>query len=123
MGCPVIPGLYPDENCVFALWATGHGPNSSETRMVFCDTESAYQIRRGFRFHGCWKTSQTALPAATFAGIIEWLEMIAIPLVVEPQGSMSDGATRGFAYNKWEQIVIHLVLSTRGMEATRPMVW
>jgi hypothetical protein len=97
-----IPGVYPDEYFCFTLWSIGHGPNCSETWVVFHDTETNYQIRQCYRFCGCWKTSQTNLPAAIFAGIIERLEMISIPLIAEPQGAMCDGDTSGFIYNRGE---------------------
>jgi hypothetical protein len=34
---------------------------------------------------GMWTTRQTSLPAATFAGIIERLELISSALIAEPE--------------------------------------
>jgi hypothetical protein len=116
-----IPDVYPDEYFVFALWSIGHGPNSSDSWVVFHDTETDYQIRQAYRFYGSsWKISQTTLPGATFAGIIERLEAVSIPLVAEPQGAMLDGATSGFCLNRGEQVV--LVTWYYPPEEWRPLV-
>jgi len=61
-----IPGVYENERPCLALWSIGHGPNSSDTWIVFQNAHGDnYEVRRGYRFHGPWKISQTKLPAAT----------------------------------------------------------
>ena len=56
-------------------------------------------VRYAFRCGGLsWETKETSLPGATYAGIIERLELISVPLIAEPQGAMCDGATSGFWY-------------------------
>ena len=37
-----------------------------------------------------WDTRETSLPGPTYAGIIERLELISIPLVATPQGAICD---------------------------------
>jgi len=92
---------------LFALWLIGHGPNSSSSWVVFHNAELDYAVRHVRSFGGApWKTSQARLPAATFAGVIERLEGISIPLAAEPQGMYLDGGTSGFAYCRGEQIVM-----------------
>ena len=57
---------------------------------------------------GCgdpWETRETSLPGATYAGVIERLELISIPLVATPQGAMCDGATCGFWYGGDDQAI------------------
>ena len=99
MSFPSIPGVYEGERPCLALWSIGHGPSIDHTRVVFHDTQSDYLIRYGLRPCGsCWEISQAKLPGPTYAGIIERLELISIPLVAAPQGAMCDGATCGFWY-------------------------
>jgi hypothetical protein len=45
-----------------------------------------------------WETRETSLPDPIYAGIIERLELISIPLVATPQGVIVDGSTSGFWY-------------------------
>jgi hypothetical protein len=43
-------------------------------------------VRYAFQCGGfSWETKETSLPGATYAGIIERLELISIPLIAQPQ--------------------------------------
>jgi len=101
-----IPGLYENERPCLALWSIGHGPSYSSARIVFPGLKSDFLLRHVTRGGGDpWETRETALPGPTYAGIIERLELISIPLVATPQGGMCDGATCGFWYGGYDQAI------------------
>ena len=101
-----IPGLYANERPYLALWSFGHGPSFSSAWIVFPGLKSDFLLRYVTSGDGDpWETRETSLPGPTYAGIIERLELISIPLVATPQGAMCDGATCGFWYGGYDQTI------------------
>jgi hypothetical protein len=62
-------------------------------------------LRHTEGFHPPFQTTECKLSAATFAGIVERLEMISVPLIAHPQGMMCDGSVVGFMYGGGDQKV------------------
>ena len=104
----IIPGLFPDEYFQFALWSIGHGSfnRGSTAWVVFHHTKTDYLIREASRFAGNdWEIRQAKLPSPSFAGILERLETVSIPLLTTSEGELEDGSTSGFCLPKGRQVV------------------
>ena len=95
-----IPGCYPDEHPILALWVEGghiHARWSAWT--VHCRQEESLLLRHTEGFWPPFKTREGELSATTYAGIIERLELISIPLISRPLGCMTDASHAGVAYS------------------------
>jgi len=97
-----IPGVYPHEYApLLAVWVEGgHHMSRWSAWTVHCtQEEESLLLRHTEGFFPPFQTTECKLAAATFAGIIERLEMISVPLVAEPHVVVTDGSFVGMAYN------------------------
>jgi hypothetical protein len=66
---------------------------------VHCTQEPGYLLRHTEGHFPPFRTRECELPAATYAGIIERLEMISVPLIAQPHVVVTDGSFVGMAYS------------------------
>ena len=79
----------------------------SSTWVVFHHTETDFLVREGSRFlRSNWELRQATLPSPTFAGILERLETVSIPLLATPESMICDGTISGLCLNRGEQTVL-----------------
>jgi hypothetical protein len=102
-----FPGIYSDEHPILALWVRGdHHLCASYTWTVHNGPQEGYVLRHTSGFSPPFRTRECERPAATYAGIIERLEAISIPLIAEPKSWMCEAAVIGFMYaSVFDQVV------------------
>jgi hypothetical protein len=102
-----IPGAYPGEHPILALWVEGgHIHSCWSAWTVHCSgSQDSYLLRHVEGFEPPLKTRECELPAATYAGVIERLETISVPLVAHSHVAMTDASHAGIAYRGGSQPV------------------
>jgi len=103
-----IPGTYPGEHPILALWVEGghiHSRWSAWTVHHTSEEEDSYLLRHTEGFLPPFQTTECKLAAATFAGIVERLETISVPLIAHSHVMLCDGSYVGMAYQGGSQPV------------------
>jgi hypothetical protein len=102
-----IPGAYPGEYPILAVWTEGgHIHSCWSAWTVHCSgSQDTYLLRHTEGFEPPFKTRECELAAATYAGIIERLEMVSVPLIAHSKVMVCDGSYVGMAYRGGSQPV------------------